>query len=57
MLEQKIRVLKKLEGNMDMLPCGLDDLNCYDVELFEGNGGKKTVGDILVKYQLADYDI
>jgi hypothetical protein len=57
MLEQKIRVLKKLEGNLDMLPCGLEDLNCYDVELFEGVGGKETIGDILVKYQLADYDI
>jgi hypothetical protein len=57
MLQQKIRVLKKLEGNLDMLPCGLEDMNSYDVELFEVDGGKETIGDILVKYQLADYDI
>lgn len=58
MCQQRIRVIKKLEKNHDMIPWGLENVHSYDVALFEtGSEGNQTVGDILVKYQLADYDI
>lgn len=58
MHQQRICVLKKLEKNCDMIPWGLENVNSYDVALFEsGSAGDQTVGDILVKYQLADYEL
>lgn len=54
--QPKIRVIKKLKQNPDMIPWGLEKVNCYDVELFDGGSkDSQTVADILVKYQLADY--
>jgi Tudor domain len=58
MCNQQVRALKKLESNPDMIPWGLEKVHCYDVALFEsGKHDDQTVGDILVKYQLADYDL
>jgi hypothetical protein len=58
MRHQKIKALRKLERNLDMIPgTGLEDLNCYDVELYDTKiDGGQTIVDTLVKYQLADHD-
>lgn len=58
MCQQTIRVIGKIEKNCEMIPWGLENVHSYDVALFEkGSAGDQTVGDILVKYQLADYEL
>lgn len=56
--KQRIRVMKKLDRNPDMIPWGLENVNCYEVELFskDDNGKETAVNDLVVSYQLADYN-
>lgn len=57
MHEQKIRVIRKLDRNVEMLTNCLNEIR-YDVELFDTKGTiGQTIGDVLVKYQLADYEL
>jgi Tudor domain len=58
MCQQHVRVVRKIEKNLEMIPWGLQNVNSYEVVLFEnGSGDGETVGDVLVKHQLADYDL
>lgn len=55
MREPKIRVVKGLKSNQEKIPWGLDNVNSYEVELYESGNEKNTIGDILFKLQIAGY--
>jgi hypothetical protein len=53
---QRIRVLKKIEKNPDIIPWGLENVNSYEVILLDTatDGKDVNVNELLVKYQLAE---
>ena len=58
MIQQRVRVVRKLNWNPELIPAGLEKINSYEVIVFAKGLKDEAInlGDQLVKYQLADYD-